>query len=94
VWYNTYTEIVVEVPMEELKMIIAGNIGQLRREAGMTQLELAEYLNYTVNDDYREDLSKGIDLMNKRIRELDWVGLLPSRSTNHREHGNNLYKPD
>lgn len=28
-------------------MIIAGNIGQLRREAGMTQLELAEYLNYT-----------------------------------------------
>lgn len=33
--------------MEELKMIIAGNIGQLRREAGMTQLELAEYLNYT-----------------------------------------------
>jgi transcriptional regulator with XRE-family HTH domain len=47
VWYNTYTEIVVEVPMEELKMIIAGNIGQLRREAGMTQLELAEYLNYT-----------------------------------------------
>ena len=33
--------------MEELKMIIAGNIGQLRREAGITQLELAEYLNYT-----------------------------------------------
>lgn len=33
--------------MEELKMIIAGNIGQLRREVGMTQLELAEYLNYT-----------------------------------------------
>ena len=33
--------------MEELKMIIAGNIGQLRRDAGMTQLELAEYLNYS-----------------------------------------------
>ncbi len=33
--------------MEELKMIIAGNIGQLRREAGMTQLDLAEYLNYS-----------------------------------------------
>lgn len=33
--------------METLKMIIAGNIGKLRREAGMTQLELAEYLNYT-----------------------------------------------
>lgn len=33
--------------MEELKMIIAGNIGQLRRNAGMTQLELAEYLNYS-----------------------------------------------
>ena len=33
--------------MEELKMIIAGNIGKLRREAGMTQLELAETLNYS-----------------------------------------------
>lgn len=33
--------------MEELKMVIAGNIGKLRREAGMTQLELAEHLNYT-----------------------------------------------
>ena len=33
--------------MEELKMIIAGNIGQLRRDAGMTQLELAEHLNYS-----------------------------------------------
>ena len=33
--------------MEELKMIIAGNIGQLRRRAGLTQLELAEKLNYS-----------------------------------------------
>lgn len=33
--------------MEELKMIIAGNIGQLRRDAGLTQLDLAEYLNYS-----------------------------------------------
>ena len=33
--------------MEELKMIIAGNIGALRRKAGMTQLELAELLNYS-----------------------------------------------
>lgn len=33
--------------MEEIKMIIAGNIGNLRREAGLTQLELAEKLNYT-----------------------------------------------
>ncbi len=33
--------------MEELKMIIAGNIGKLRREAGITQLELAERLNYS-----------------------------------------------
>ncbi len=33
--------------MEELKMIIAGNIGQLRRNAGLTQLELAEKLNYS-----------------------------------------------
>ena len=28
-------------------MVIAGNIGKLRREAGMTQLELAEELNYS-----------------------------------------------
>lgn len=33
--------------MEEIKMVIAGNIGSLRREAGLTQLELAEKLNYT-----------------------------------------------
>ena len=33
--------------MEELKMIIAGNIGKLRRETGLTQLELAERLNYS-----------------------------------------------
>lgn len=33
--------------MEELKLVIAGNISKLRREAGMTQLELAEELNYS-----------------------------------------------
>ena len=33
--------------MEDLKLIIAGNIGKLRREANMTQLELAEQLNYS-----------------------------------------------
>ncbi len=33
--------------MEDLKMIIAGNIGALRRESGMTQLQLAEALNYS-----------------------------------------------
>lgn len=33
--------------MEELRMTIAGNIGQLRRACGMTQLELAEKLNYS-----------------------------------------------
>ena len=33
--------------MEELKLIVAGNIGQLRRKSGMTQLELAELLNYS-----------------------------------------------
>lgn len=33
--------------MEELKMIIAGNIGRLRRDAGLTQLDLAERLNYS-----------------------------------------------
>ena len=33
--------------MEELKLIIAGNIGKLRREANMTQLELAEKIGVT-----------------------------------------------
>ncbi len=33
--------------MEELKSIIADNITQLRKETGMTQLELAEKLNYS-----------------------------------------------
>lgn len=33
--------------MEDLKLIIAGNIGKLRRESKLTQLELAERLNYS-----------------------------------------------
>ena len=33
--------------MTELKRIVAKNIADLRREAGMTQLELAEKLNYS-----------------------------------------------
>ncbi len=33
--------------MEDLKNIIAGNIGQLRRNAGLTQLDLAEKLSYS-----------------------------------------------
>lgn len=33
--------------MQDVKLIIAQNISELRRGAGMTQLELAEKLNYT-----------------------------------------------
>ena len=33
--------------MQELKLIIAKNIQKLRQEKGMTQLELAEKLNYS-----------------------------------------------
>ncbi len=33
--------------MEELKSVIAHNITELRKEAGLTQLELAEKLNYS-----------------------------------------------
>ena len=33
--------------MQELKFIIAKNIQKLRQEKGMTQLELAEKLNYS-----------------------------------------------
>jgi len=33
--------------MENLRLIIARNITELRREAGLTQLELAEKLNYS-----------------------------------------------
>lgn len=32
---------------EELKMIIAGNISELRKQHGLTQIELAEKLNYS-----------------------------------------------
>ncbi len=37
----------IEVNMDELKAIIAENIVQLRRESGLTQVELAEKLNYS-----------------------------------------------
>ena len=33
--------------MDDLKKVIAANIGQLRRDGGITQLELAERLNYS-----------------------------------------------
>ena len=33
--------------MEDVKLIIAHNISELRREKGVTQAELAEHLNYT-----------------------------------------------
>jgi len=36
-----------EIGMDELKRIIAKNIADLRRGAGLTQLELAEKLNYS-----------------------------------------------
>ena len=33
--------------MDDLKMVIADNIATLRREAGMTQIQMAERLNYS-----------------------------------------------
>ena len=33
--------------MEDLKVIVAVNISRLRRDAGMTQAELAEKINYS-----------------------------------------------
>lgn len=42
---NGYIE--VEVPMQDLKSVIAKNIQALRQKKGMTQLELAERLNYS-----------------------------------------------
>ena len=36
-----------KTPMEDLKQIAAKNITELRRAAGMTQMELAARLNYS-----------------------------------------------
>ena len=37
----------MRISMEELKTVIAKNISELRRSAMMTQLDLAERLNYS-----------------------------------------------
>ena len=46
--------------MQDLKFIIAKNIQKLRQEKGMTQLELAEKLNYSdkLNDAHLTKMTK------------------------------------
>lgn len=67
------------------------NLDELKEKIEIVQ---TEYLNHTVNDDYRDDLSKIMNLINKRIRELEWAGVTPSGPAYHREDGYNLYRPD
>ena len=44
---NFFAVVFVRVTMEKIKLIIAQNIAELRREREVTQAELAEFLNYT-----------------------------------------------
>lgn len=53
-----------------------------------------EYLNYTENDGFRDDLWKILITFDKEIRKREGVGKGPSGLSIPREHGNNLYKPD
>jgi len=69
-----------KAPLDELK-IVRDNIH-------------AEYMKYTVNDEYRESLWNLLPRLDKKIRELEWAGKTPSGPAYHREHGFNLYKPD
>lgn len=69
-----------KAPLDELKTV-RGNVH-------------SEYLNHTVNDEYRESLRNLMSRLDKKISDLEWTGKTYSGPAYHREHGFNLYKPD
>ena len=54
----------------------------------------SEYMKHTINDEYRESLWNLLPRLDKKIREIEWAGKIPSSPSYPREHGHNLYKPD
>ena len=54
----------------------------------------SEYMKHTINDEYRELLWNMLSRLDKRIREIEYAGKIPSVPSYPREHGHNLYKPE
>lgn len=54
----------------------------------------SEYMQHTINDEYRLSLSSLLPKFDRRISELQWGGKTPTAPSYPREHGHNLYKPD
>ena len=54
----------------------------------------SEYMNHTINDEYREFLWNLLPRFDKKIREIEDVGMKFTGPAYSREHGYNLYKPD
>lgn len=53
-----------------------------------------EYMGYTKNDNYRANLWKMIEALDKEIRNRENNGQIPAGPGYHREHGYGIYKPD
>lgn len=70
------------------------------KKASLSELKVArhnihtEFIEHRVNDDHRAFLENILSLFDKKINEVELFGKIPSPPTFHREHGNNLYKPD
>ncbi|MCI5575140.1 MAG: hypothetical protein MR379_06160 [Clostridiales bacterium] len=69
-----------KAPLDDLKTV-RGNVH-------------SEYINHTVNDEYRESLWSLMSRLDKKISDLEWEGKTPVGPAYHREDGYNLYKPD
>ena len=54
----------------------------------------SEYMKHTINDEYRELLWNMLSRLDKRIREIEYAGKIPSVPSYPHEHGHNLYKPE
>ena len=53
-----------------------------------------DWMQHTINDEYRSNLWSLMQLLDKKISEREWAGKIPTGPSYHREHGYNLYKPD
>ena len=54
----------------------------------------SNYMQHTINDEYRMLLRSLLSKFDRRINELQWGGKTPTAPSYPREHGHNLYKPD
>ena len=76
------------------------SLGKWLKKASLEDLKEArnnthsEWMTHTTNDEYRDNLWRLMQLLDKKIREREQAGKTQIGPAYHREHGYNLYKPD